>query len=103
MDAQYHCDANGAQLMQSAIPALIADNQLRQRDARFKGQGKYKTNDDVLYDEQASVQGGDSIKLVKLFRPQDFSFNDDNTRCIYPAGQTLYRPGGVYTTRVGLR
>ena len=102
-DAGYHSDANVAQLMERAIPALVADNQMRQRDERFEGQGKYKTKDDVLYHKQPTVQGADSTKPVKLFRPQDFSFNDDNATCICPAGQTLHSPGSVYTTRIGLR
>jgi hypothetical protein len=33
------------QLKVKAIPALIADNQMRQRDERFEGQGKYKAKD----------------------------------------------------------
>jgi len=101
-DAGYHSDANVAQLMTQAIPALIADNQMRSRDERFEGQGKYKTKEDVLYDKQPTVQGGDSTKPVKLFRPQDFRFNDDNT-CTCPAGQTLHSPGSVHTSRIGLR
>ena len=37
-DAGYHSDANVAQLMEHAIPALIADNQMRQRDERLHDQ-----------------------------------------------------------------
>ena len=51
-DAGYHSDANVAQLMEKAIPALIADNQMRQRDERLQDQGKHKAKDDVLYDKQ---------------------------------------------------
>jgi len=58
----------------------------------------------VLYDKQPTVQGAESTtKPVKLFRPEDFRFNDDNTTCICPAGQMLRSPGSVYTTRIGLR
>ena len=38
-NAGYHSDANVAQLMENAIPALIADNQMRQRDERLQDQG----------------------------------------------------------------
>ncbi len=97
-DAGYHSDANVAQLMRQAIPALIADNQMRSRDERLMGQGKYKPDDDVLYDKRPTGQA----KTIKLFGPQDFVFNDDNT-CICPAGQTLHSPGSVHTTPSGQR
>ncbi len=97
-DAGYHSQDNVSQLMQRTIPALIADNQMRQRDERFEGQEKHKAKGDVLYDKRPGAQG----KPVGLFKPRDFRFNDDNT-CICPAGQTLHSPGSVYTTRAGLR
>ena len=101
-DAGYHSDSNVAQLMERAIPALIADNQMRQRDERLEGQGKHKGKDDVLYDKQPTGQSGDGgARSVKLFRPQDFRFNEDKATCICPAGQTLRSPGSVYTTRAG--
>ena len=57
----------------------------------------------MLYDKQPTVQGEHSGRPVKLFKPQDFRFNDDNKTCICPAGQTLRSPGSIYTTRTGLR
>ncbi len=102
-NAGYHSD-NVAKLMEHSIPALIADNQMRQRDERFEEQGKHKAKDDVLYDKQPTVQGKHGhTRPVKLFRPEDFRFNDTTTTCICPAGQTLHSPGSVYTTRIGLR
>lgn len=97
-DAGYHSDANVVQLMHQVIPALIADNQMRQRDERFEGQEKHKAKGDALYDKRPTAQG----KPVGLFKPQDFRFSDDNT-CICPAGRTLLSPGSIYTTRAGLR
>ena len=97
-DAGYHSDANMRQLMDKGIPALVADNQMRNRDERFNGQGKHKAKDDPLYDKQATGQP----KTLKRFSPQDFRFNDDNT-CICPAGQTLTSSGSTYTTAAGLR
>ena len=89
--------------MEQAIPALIANNQMRQRDERFKGQGRHKVQHDGPYDKQPTMQGAGSTKRVKLFRPEDFRLNDDNTTCICPAGQTLHSPGSLYTTGIGLR
>ena len=95
-DAGYHSDANVAQLMQEGIPALIADNQMRSRDERFKDQGKYKGEDDPLYEKKATGQA----KPLTLFKPKDFSFHDEET-CTCPAGKTLKRTG-LYTTGQGL-
>ncbi|KAF7597694.1 MAG: hypothetical protein CGU29_17200 [Candidatus Dactylopiibacterium carminicum] len=41
-DAGYHSEANLRMLAEEGISALIADNGMRQRDERFKGQGKHK-------------------------------------------------------------
>ena len=97
-DAGYHSDANVAQLMDKAIPAMIADNQMRQRDERFEGQDKHKAKEDVLYDKRPTGQA----RPITRFGPQDFRFNGDNT-CTCPAGRTLTSFGTWYTTASGLR
>jgi hypothetical protein len=51
-DAGYHSDQNIWSLHDRGIEALIADNQMRQRDERLQGQGKHKPKDDVLYDKR---------------------------------------------------
>jgi hypothetical protein len=50
-DAGYHSDANLKALAEQDRPALIADNQMRKRDERFKDQAKYKAQPDPLYDK----------------------------------------------------
>jgi transposase len=97
-DAGYHSDANIAALHQANIPALIADNQMRQRDERLHGQAKHKAKADPLYDKRATGQP----QAVKRFTPKDFRFNHDNTATC-PADQALHSPGSFYTTRSGLR
>jgi transposase len=97
-DAGYHSDANVAQLMQQNIPALIADNQMRQRDERLQEQGKHKAKDDPLYEKKATGQP----KAIGRFKPQDFDFHEDHT-CTCPAGQTLLSNGHIYTVGKGLR
>lgn len=42
-DAGYHSEANLAALAERAIPALIADGQMRQRDERFADQSKHSS------------------------------------------------------------
>ena len=97
-DAGYHSDANIEHLKDHSIPALIADNQMRQRDERFAEQSKYKDKPDPLYEKTATAQP----KEVKRFSPKDFHFNDDNTATC-PAGQVMSSPGSIYTTARGLR
>jgi len=96
-DAGYHSDANMAALMDKNIPALIADNQMRQRDERFNDQDKYKAKGDALYDKKSGTQG----KPIKRFGPQDFQFNEDNTATC-PAGKLMTSSGNHYTTATGL-
>ncbi len=92
-DAGYHSDANVQHLKDHNIPALIADNQMRQRDERFAAQSKYKDKPDPLSEKTATGQP----KEVKHFRPKDFRFNDDNTATC-PAGKVMTSPGSIYTT-----
>jgi transposase len=96
-DAGYHSEANVEQLMHQGIPALIADNQMRQRDERFEDRGKHKAKDDPLYNKEPTGQ----TRPIKLFKPQDFSFHGDNT-CTCPVGKTLRSTGSIYTTAKGL-
>ena len=42
-DAGYHSETNLKALAEENIPALIADNGVRERDERFKDQEKYKS------------------------------------------------------------
>ena len=97
-DSGYHSDANVDKLKHQQIPALIADNQMRQRDERFNDQDKHRAKEDPLYDKRATGQS----KVVKRFTPQDFQFQSDNTATC-PAGNTLRSNGTRYTTAAGLR
>jgi transposase len=88
-DAGYHSNDNLQALRQDNIPALIADNQMRQRDERFKGQGKYKSKPDPLYDKRRAAQE----HPIRLYRPSDFVQDASTNSCICPAGQRLYSNG----------
>jgi len=86
-DAGYHSEANLKALANENINALIADNGMRQRDERFKDQGKHKAKPDPLYDKAHPK------KAVKRYRPQDFTLDPETGICICPAGKQLYRNG----------
>jgi len=71
------------------IPALIADNQMRQRDARFADQAKHKAKPDPLVDKRAiGVE-----QPMRLDRPLDILPDPQSNNCICPAGQRLYSNG----------
>jgi transposase len=92
-DAGYFSDDNVKALHERNIPALIADNGMRKRDARFAEQAKHKAQGEVLYDKR-----GAAAQPIKLYRPEHFRFNDDNTaRC--PASKTLTSNGATYGQR----
>jgi len=103
-DAGYHSEANLKALHDQAIPALVADNQMRKRDERFAGQGKYKQLPDPLHDKSGKAgepaeggDGGKGGKGAKRFGPKDFTHDAKANTCICPAGQQLYGNGSHCT------
>jgi transposase len=94
-DAGYYNDENIKALHARGIPALIADNAMRQRDERFAEQTRHKQGE-VLYDKGASPQP------IKLYRPEHFKFHGDHTATC-PAGSTLTSSGAIYTHTSGAR
>ncbi len=86
-DAGYHSEANLIALAEQHIPALIADNQMRQRDERFKNQDRYKAQPDPLYDKVHPKKG------AKHYRPKDFAYDPVLGTCLCPAGKSLYQNG----------
>ena len=86
-DAGYHSAKNLEQLEARGIDAFIADNQYRQRDPRYRNQGRHKAKPDPLWDKRPVDD------KPRLFRPQDFRPAPDLSHCVCPAGQKLYRNG----------
>ncbi len=86
-DAGYHSEANLKALADEKIGALVADNGMRQRDERFKDQGKHKQKPDPLYDKAPPK------KAARRYRPQDFTLDPETGICTCPAGKQLYRNG----------
>jgi transposase len=93
-DAGYYSDENINTLHEKNIPALIADNGMRQRDERIDN-AHHKAKGEVLYDKRASAQP------IKLYRPEHFSFHGDTATC--PAGNTLTSNGAIYTHTSGAK
>jgi transposase len=86
-DAGYHSDANLKALAEQDRPALIADNQMRKRDERFKEQARHKAQPDPLYDKAHPK------KTAGHYRPKDFDYDADAGTCVCPAGKLLYQNG----------
>ncbi len=86
-DAGYHSDANLKALAEQNRPALIADNQMRKRDERFKDQAKYKAQADPLYDKAHPKKG------ARHYLPKDFDYDPKAGTCVCPAGKALYQNG----------
>ena len=89
-DAGYHSETNLAALAKMEINALIADNGMRSRDERFADQGKHKVKPDPLHNK--------TPKPNSLFRPVDFTYDQETNTCICPAGKSLHSNGTNCTT-----
>ena len=88
-DAGYRSNENLKALEAQRIEALIADNGMRQRDERFKDQGRYKHGPDPLHDKSSDADNTGP----KRFQPCDFAADLNNGTCICPAGKTLHQSG----------
>jgi len=82
-DSGYHTEKNMEMLTHEGIDAYVADNRFRKRDPRFADYEKYK--DEARKDWAKGKP--------KLFRTEDFTFDQDKKHCICPAGRRLYRSG----------
>lgn len=82
-DSGFHTEKNMEMLAEEGIDAYVADNRFRKRDPRFADYEKYK--DEARKDWAKGKP--------KLFRTEDFIFDQDMKHCICPAGKRLYRSG----------
>jgi hypothetical protein len=81
-DSGFHSEGNLKMLLEKGIDGYIADPYFRKRDPRFQEEG-------VKYREEKEKRR----KRDKQFRARDFSFAEDLSYCICPAGKKLYRSG----------
>jgi len=85
-DSGFHTEANMKMLAEEGIDGYVADILFRKRDPRFKDRDRYKERHRK---ERAKKEG-----RSKLFTVDDFTFAEDKSFCICPAGRRLYRNGG---------
>ncbi len=74
--------------------ALIADKDLRRRDARFATQARYTTLPHPLHDISKPAR-----KPLVVFGPEDFHYDPIARTCVCPAGKSLQRRGAARVTR----
>jgi transposase len=89
-DSGYHSEKNMERVFAEKIDAYIADPNFRKRDPRFASAERYKEL------ERRRTGRGSS---AKLFTTKDFTFPEDFSYCICPAGQRLYRSGFNVTVK----
>jgi transposase len=87
-DAGYHSKENMQALQEAGIAAMVADGQMRKRDERLAGQAKHKAKADPLHDKTKAA-----VHRLRLFRPGDFTVDEQTNSCICPAGQRMYSNG----------
>jgi transposase len=87
VEAQAHGTGSEQALANQRIEALIPDNGMRQRDARFADQAKHKAQPDPLWDK-TKIE-----KSAALYQPADFDYDPVKQTCHCLAGNKLYRNG----------
>jgi len=89
-DAGYHSEANLRALADRGVEALIADNEMRKRDARFATQDRHRTKPDPRY---AKARRASEDRELPVYQPSDFTHDPVARTCVCPAGKSLYRKG----------
>ena len=85
-DAGFHTEANMKMLAEKNIDGYVADTRFRKRDPRFADRDRYK--------ERFRQDRAKKECRSRLFTVKDFTFPEDKSHCICPAGKRLYRNGG---------
>ena len=82
-DNGYHSEDNMSFLFTENIDGYIPDRDFRSRDPRYAGAEKYKE----------ISKSKEKLRKGKQFTPADFTFAEDLSFCICPAGERMYRSG----------
>lgn len=93
-DSGFHSSKNMEMLSEQQIDAYVADTRFRKRDPRFADADRYK--------ERSRKERTRRSGHNRLFATEDFTFAEDLSYCLCPAGKRLYRSGGNVVTK-GLR
>jgi transposase len=94
-DAGYHSETNLRALDARSIDALIADNDMRRRDARFTTQTRHKAKPHALHDKSVSAAEDTS----RVYPSSAFTYDASARTCVCPAGKRMTRNGGRARSR----
>jgi hypothetical protein len=79
-DSGFHSEKNMKLIMENGVTAIVADNQFRKRDVRFKTAQKHK---------KKRVANWKPEKGKKYFSSDDFVHDSDSGKLICPAGHEM--------------
>ena len=89
--SQSHANLQALESMQ--VPALIADNDLRRRDARFATQARHLVLPNPLQNKTPKPAS------TACITPRDFGYDPIARPCVCPVGTSLYRRGQARVTK----
>ena len=89
-DSGYHSEKNMEKVFSENIDGYIADPNFRKRDPRFVSAERHK---ELQREKTGKSRNG------KMFTSADFTFPEDFSYCVCPAGKRLYRSGCNISTR----
>ncbi len=84
-DSGFHKEENMKMLMEEGIDGYVADPHFRKRDPRFAEVHKYKERFNKERQKREGTKG--------IYALDKFTFADDLSHCICPAGKRMYRSG----------
>lgn len=90
-DSGFHTENNMQMLFEQEIDAYVADKLFRKRDPRFAEADRYKKR----ARKERAIRSG----RRRLYRTEDFVFDESMRYCLCPAGKRLYRNGGNVVIR----
>lgn len=93
-DSGFHSNAVMAAVEATGADAYVADRDYRRREPEFADAARYKQRNkkERGLRRRREREARESSK-PKLFTVEDFLYDEQNARCICPAGQKLYRSG----------
>ena len=78
----------------TGVDAYIADRDYRRREPEFAGAARYKERDQkeraLRRKKERAARGASKSRR---FTVEDFQYDEQNARCLCPAGHKLYRSG----------
>ena len=96
-DSGFHSKTVVAAVEQTGADAYIADRDYRKREPAFADAAKHKTRDKkeraLKRRREREQRAKDEPDKKRLFTSDDFTYDEDYTTCVCPAGHRLYHSG----------